>query len=91
MGFAQSFWKPLGATLGMCESCRGARRNRVRKEEWGKEGSSYCHWRGLCVTSIAEIPASLAALQRVLQGVSEGGEARQVDKRVCAIPGAVFS
>lgn len=43
------------------------------------------------MTSIAEIPASLAALQRVLQGVSEGGEARQVDKRVCAIPGAVFS
>lgn len=63
-----------------------------RRNGGRKEGRSYCHWRGLCVTSIAEIATALAALQRVLQGVSEGeGEARQVDKRVRAIPRVVFS
>jgi len=46
------------------------------------------------VTGIAEIPVALAAPQRVPPGPSLGDgerEARQVDQRGCAIPGAVFS
>lgn len=46
------------------------------------------------MTDIAEIPAAPAAPQRLRLGASRGQgerETRQVDKRGCAIPGAVFS